>query len=774
MPSATAAPLRCHLLIGPPASGKTTLARTLAPLLTAPGEPPALVLSTDVIRAEVFGDAAVQGPWIDIQQRLQQRLIEAVSAGIPVIIDATHARRPWRLALTQALLLPAPVEWIGWWLYTPLPTCLEWNRSRARQVPEAVIQEMAAALADPHFGPSRAEGFAALCAVVPTHHDDLKPLLAAELAALDRRIRSARARETHWQLHGYSRLLDLERLLFLIRLLSRYPELDAADPITREQLEAIVSPLPSGDLAERAAVFLGRLHGDCYGEAGAIRADLNWLEANGFCFGGETLSPIRLAEVLAAPHSGGLQGGLQGGVHGGHPPMGDGPVFQRVMTLLRHLLHQPFDRDPASTLTLHEQLIAATAAIPGGYLPGETATLRKDLEKLLTPYGFRSANDNVRHGYALGTAVLPAPRLREIQALVEQAAGRLADPSAQPLLAELEQRLAWACLDEPAPPLRLYARHGVVDTALVRRDSLAAPRGAEAIERAIAQRRRLLLKRFSSAGSHGGTTIGDGSGEWRVWPLQLIFHHVGWYLCVEEDVIGQEHGLIRCERLDRLALQGASPRSGSLPGSPSDGLRRSPERQHAALQRLERLLHHSGGIFFGDDIKAQLTLASRSPAARKGVLQTLRFSATPWAFAFLREGMGRYPREQVRFSRPLTGDSWWHHPDAPHVLEPNAPTDSHPYPLELDLPSWTLAADIDLRTWLYGFGEGIRVESPIALREELVSRCRAMLAAHGETVQAATAPGGAGPAEPDRPASRQRQEEEPPPRAPFPNRLRRG
>jgi predicted kinase len=769
LPPATAAPLRCHLLIGPPASGKTTLARTLAPLLTLPGEPPALLLSTDAIRAEVFGDAAVQGPWIDIQQRLQQRLIEAIAAGIPVIIDATHARRPWRLALTQALPLPAPVEWIGWWLYTPLPTCLEWNRHRERQVPEAVIQEMAAALADPHFGPSRAEGFAALCAVVPTHHDDLEPFLAAELAALDRRIRSARARETHWHLHGYSRLLDLERLLFLVRLLSRYPELDAADPITREQLEAIVSPLPTGDLAERAAAFLGRLHGECYGEAGAIRADLAWLEANGFCFGGETLAPIRLAEVPAAP----LSGGIQGGVHGGYPPMGDGPVFQRVMTLLRHLLHNPFDRDPGSALTLHEQLIAATASIPGGYLPGETATLRKDLEKLLTPYGFRAANDNVRHGYALGTAVLPAPRLREIQALVEQAAGRLADPSAQPLLAELEQRLAWAGLDEAAPPLRLYARHGVVDTALVRRESLAAPRGAEAIERAIAQRRRMLLKRFSSAGSHGGTTIGDGSGEWRVWPLQLIFHHVGWYLCVEEDVIGQEHGLIRCERLDRLALQGASTRSGSLRSGPSDGLRRSPERQHAALQRLERLLHHSGGIHFGDDIKAQLALASRSPGARAGVLQTLRFSASPWAFAFLREGMGRYPREQVRFSKPLPRDSWWHHPDAPHVLEPNAPTDSHPYPLELDLPSWTIAADIDLRTWLYGFGEGIRVESPSGLREELVGRCRAMLAAHGEAGQAATTPGGAAAAEADSPASWQRQEEKPP-RTPFPNRLRRG
>lgn len=227
-----------------------------------------------------------------------------------------------------------------------------------------------------------------------------------------------------------------------------------------------------------------------------MRADLAWLEANGFCLGGDTLAPIRLAEsrlaeirveigmspnarvergdasapgstVLVPQSEAGpeaIGGGLPGGIHGGHPPMADGPVFQRVMTLLRHLLHNPFERDPGSSLTLHEQLIAATASIPGGYLPGETATLRKDLEKLLTPYGFRAANDNVRHGYALGTAVLSAPRLREIRALVQQAAGRLADPSAQPLLGELEQRLAWAGLDQPAAPLRLYARHGVVDT----------------------------------------------------------------------------------------------------------------------------------------------------------------------------------------------------------------------------------------------------------------------------------------------------------------------
>ena len=75
-----AEPLRCHLLIGPPASGKTTLAQALAPLLSADGASPALVLSTDVIRSELFGDAAVQGPWLDIETRLQQRIAGAGAA----------------------------------------------------------------------------------------------------------------------------------------------------------------------------------------------------------------------------------------------------------------------------------------------------------------------------------------------------------------------------------------------------------------------------------------------------------------------------------------------------------------------------------------------------------------------------------------------------------------------------------------------------------------------------------------------------------------------
>ncbi len=709
------APLRCHLLIGAPASGKTTLAVVLAKLTGA------VVLSTDVVRAELFGDAAVQGPWRDIEAQLHHRIRQSVAAGIPVIVDATHARRPWRLAITQALALPAPVEWIGWWLYTPQATCLQWNQNRERLVPEAVIREMDAALADPVFGPSRSEGFAALVAVVPTHQQDLGAVLVDELARLDRRIRSARNREHRFALHGYSRLLDLERLLYLLRLLSRFPDLAASDPATAAELEAIVSPVPPGDLADRAAAFLRRLHGECYGDATSLRADLIWLEANGFCSAEPTLGPIQpppepaAVPDAAAPLATGA-GPWLGGVHGGYPPLADFQVFQRVFVFLRHLLQQPFDRQAGTPLPEH--LIAQSETIPGAYLPGEAATLRKDLEKLLTPYGFRSRNDNVRHGYAIGTALLSANRLREIHGLVSQAAGRLADPSAQDLLGELEQRLQWGGIAiDQASPVRAFANRSIVDASLVRPDCLAAERQAERLETAIVERRRIELERYSSVASFADSP----TGSFRVWPLQLLFHNIGWYLVFEDDTIGREEGLIRCERLDRLALRHSE-----------DRYRRGEEAHSKGLQRLQTLLHHSGGIYFGGNLDAQLLLCHSSPQQRTKALVTLRFCCQGWAFAFIREGLQRYPIEHTRFSKRLNGDQWWHHPKAPHVLDPGDPAGSHPYPVELDLPPWTVQRDIDLRNWLFGFGAGIRIESPIELREEHRQRLQDALAVYGQ------------------------------------------
>jgi hypothetical protein len=127
--------------------------------------------------------------------------------------------------------------------------------------------------------------------------------------------------------------------------------------------------------------------------------------------------------------------------------------------------------------------------------------------------------------------------------------------------------------------------------------------------------------------------------------------------------------------------------------------------------------------------------ASASAQCRSQVLVTVRFCYTAWAFAFIREGLQRYQIEHTRFSKPLPGEHWWHHPNAPHVLEPGSSSDTHPYPVELDLPSWTVTADIDLRNWLFGFGAGIRIDSPEALRQELVDRSRQAIEANWEQVE---------------------------------------
>ena len=709
------APVRCHLLIGPPASGKTTLAHRLAPLLAGPGGAPALVLSTDRIRAELFGDAAVQGPWSDIQERLLERLREEVVAGRPVILDATHARRPWRLAWTQALELPVPVEWIGWWLRTPEDQCLLWNRSRQREVPEPVIREMAAALSHKTFGPSRAEGFAAMVTIDPSKDSLDEASLQARLDGLDSRIRNAvnkeLGRKKGKQLHAYSRLLDLERLLYLIRLLSCFPGLEARDEATADQLKAIVNPLPPGALSERAAACLScwkEIHGGfgaCYADPTAIERDLDWLEANGFFPESE---PSR-----AAIDPGPFRAKASGPVHGGYPPLGDRHIFQRVFTLLRHILLEPFDapgggEPPAapppagSEQKLPAHLIQRLRPIPGSYVQGEQDTLQQDVRHLLTPYGFRSRHDNARHGYAIGNAVLSGPQLLEMYRWLHQTSERLSDPSHRQMLEDLGRRLRWGGIlqdSEPQRPLRSFANRSIIHPCP---GSLAASGHGSRVDAAIVEHRRLQLGRDRRASSHPNSP----RGVLTLWPLQLIFHNIAWYLAYEEFHPGQEHGLIRTERLDRLHWI-----------RDHGGFRRDEESHRQALHRLERLLQVCGGIHFGDDLEAQLDLASPSAARQRRQLgHTLRFSCQETSFAFVREASGKFPASQTRYSRPLSAQAGWK-ADRLHCLVPNPAGDSHPFPVEIDLPIWTLEQDRDLQAWLFRFGAAIRIEKPDSLRD---------------------------------------------------------
>lgn len=143
------------LLIGLPGSGKSTLAT----LLYAQS---ATIISTDTIRAQLFGNEAIQGSWIKIWLEVRRQFksaiaqIEAETIDF-AIYDATNAVRKQRRQAIELARKSGFTHVTGLWLNVPLSVCLERNGKRDRQVPEAIVLRMARRL----YGapPSTGEGF---------------------------------------------------------------------------------------------------------------------------------------------------------------------------------------------------------------------------------------------------------------------------------------------------------------------------------------------------------------------------------------------------------------------------------------------------------------------------------------------------------------------------------------------------------------------------------------------------------------------------------------
>jgi predicted kinase len=148
--------IRLILLIGIPGSGKSSVAQQLV------GQSQEhLLISTDAIRAQLFGNEAIQGPWLLIWRELDCQLRQALEAisqqlGTAAIYDATNAsRRQRREAIAQVRTI-GYTHITGLWLDTPIWLCLARNRRRQRQVPEEVIWRMHRQLCD--TPPSCADG----------------------------------------------------------------------------------------------------------------------------------------------------------------------------------------------------------------------------------------------------------------------------------------------------------------------------------------------------------------------------------------------------------------------------------------------------------------------------------------------------------------------------------------------------------------------------------------------------------------------------------------
>jgi predicted kinase len=143
------------LLIGLPGSGKSTLAKQLM------AECPQMqLISTDVIRGQLFGSQAIQGSWLLIWREIQWQFQQAIAIEKTAIYDATNAQRRHRRELITLAQDVGFTHITGIWVDTPVWLCLARNKRRSRQVPEEIILRMYRQLRD--APPSLEEGIDSL------------------------------------------------------------------------------------------------------------------------------------------------------------------------------------------------------------------------------------------------------------------------------------------------------------------------------------------------------------------------------------------------------------------------------------------------------------------------------------------------------------------------------------------------------------------------------------------------------------------------------------
>ena len=131
------------MMCGLSASGKSTYAKELSEKIDA------VVLSSDTLRLEMFGDETDQNHNQQVFQELHTRVKKHLRAGRNVIYDATNISSKRRRAFLNE---PKKIDCIKNCVImaTPYEQCLKNNRNRARQVPEWVIEKMYRKWQTPH------------------------------------------------------------------------------------------------------------------------------------------------------------------------------------------------------------------------------------------------------------------------------------------------------------------------------------------------------------------------------------------------------------------------------------------------------------------------------------------------------------------------------------------------------------------------------------------------------------------------------------------------
>ena len=132
------------IMIGCPGSGKSTIAKKMAQNTGA------VIVSTDAIRGELFGDEGCQDNPMRVFKTAYERIASALSNGKDVYFDATNLHREGRndarFKINNMFFeeggTPGNIKYEAVLVRADLETCLRRNRTRSRHVPEDVLAKM--------------------------------------------------------------------------------------------------------------------------------------------------------------------------------------------------------------------------------------------------------------------------------------------------------------------------------------------------------------------------------------------------------------------------------------------------------------------------------------------------------------------------------------------------------------------------------------------------------------------------------------------------------
>jgi predicted kinase len=673
----------CYILIGPPGSGKSTLAAKLQT-----HNPHYRIISTDQIRAHLFGDATIQQNWPAVETEVLSQIQQALSSGYPIIYDATNYRRVHRLDLLQKLAHHSNIYWVGLHLTTSLEQCKQWNQTRDRQVDEDILHSMAEHLAK--FEPTPAEGFAIVQEISltqPIHFESF--LKTAKSIALSLTRRNNRYSSIDY--HRYSTLLNFERLLHLLSLIIHHPGIGNLQQTDPEHLQTLcpTTTFPTA-LAEITAIIAHR-YGTIYADTKQIETDLTFLDQCGLFSPTPSDHPILLPPLTVdpstfTPHA-----------------YADAEKMQRLLLTIRLIAHQPlFRRESQPNL---ENLVAALqqAAQQTPEIYTDRDGLRKDIERIFKPYEiFR--NTPMRKGYFLGTGILSQQKLYEVFKILQSQEGKLDMPASRVIYDEFKARMQDSNIlnaDNLAHPypIRAIANQSIVELQNLSTES--AYHKTDRLEIAIEQGKLIEIRAVQGAAFY--QDLPEKDLPYTIYPIQMVFHNIGWYLGYER-LRPRQKPILEFARLDRIAIVRELNEQ------------RSPQEQRQALKRLEKLYQASPSIYLGNSPEDQENYLSTDPKIRKTAEITLEIWFTDKAFRFIGEGDKRFPKSQMRMSAPNQKLKKERNKTL-FNLEPSNHSD-YPNRFQVTFPKWALE-DIDLKKWIVSFGSEAKVIEPDFYAKEI-------------------------------------------------------